>query len=154
MLTVQDSPRVLQRAQGAPLVATLHLTLDIDQRIEPPKHRSHHRTFSFRQDTHAVIFLLISGGLRSPKDSRSAAAAEGRDIMGQTARCASSSLKTTKQYAVWYFVSQCSEAQQGRPSFFGLRAVSSHPKHSAGNSGLTTDGKYSTRSHASTIRYR
>jgi hypothetical protein len=39
-------------------------------------------TFSLRHETHAVIFRLMSGGLRSPKDSRRAAAAEGRDIVG------------------------------------------------------------------------
>lgn len=38
-------------------------------------------TFSLRQETQAVIFRLMSGGLRSPKDSRRAAAADSRDIM-------------------------------------------------------------------------
>jgi hypothetical protein len=100
LLTVHDSPRVLQRAHGEPLVATLHLTFKMNQRVEPSDHRPHHCTFSFRQDTHAVIFLLMSGGLRSPNDSRSADAADGRDILNQATQLASSSLRTTKRYAV------------------------------------------------------
>jgi hypothetical protein len=49
----------------------------------------HVRTFCFRQATHAVTFRVISGGLRSPKCSRSAstdvlAEADG-DMVGKLA---------------------------------------------------------------------